>query len=312
MKKNITAIVLIIVISLIFMTGSVHALDLSAGGAVWYAWWSPAWTESEEEEMPEFEVDPGILYGPVLSLKFAENWSLSTIFMIGKYEANSEMPLDPETPEMGNFTFDRDITKYDLDTTVNYSITRVLKVFAGIKYQGYNYKDEIHLVMDMSGMPFSPGGVMDIELDGESDYKSYGPGIGLGITYPVIPSLYLLANVSVLYLKGDADATQEVPNFETFDPMTSIVDIEEQTTKVKGSLYGFNGSISLAYYIAEASTTIALGFRYQYLKYKIDSEETSLTYEPSEDMEQEAMFDFDGKKDVFYGVTLSAVYSFDL
>ncbi len=56
--------------------------------------------------------------------------------------------------------------------------------------------------------------------------------------------------------------------------------------------YGFNSTVSLAYYIENASTTISFGGRYQYFR---------------DDYESENNEDADLR---FYGITLSVVYSF--
>jgi hypothetical protein len=57
---------------------------------------------------------------------------------------------------------------------------------------------------------------------------------------------------------------------------------------------GVNTSLSLAYYIEPASTTINLGGRYQYIRTK---------YEENTDCMDE---------NHFYGITLSATYSFGI
>lgn len=289
----------------ILQPATAHALDMSAGAAAWYAWWAPGWAESNAQGKPEFKVDPAILVGPVLSFVFADGWSLSAVFMIGKYKGTAENPADPANPSSGTFSFERDIMKYDLDTTLNYSITKIFKIFAGIKYQSYNYKDEanLHIVY-----PSLPPVTMDMKLEGKSDYKSYGPGLGIGITYPVIQSLYVLLNVSGIALQGEDDQTLEMPIAST----GTTIETADFETKQKFTTYGFNGSIALAYYIAGANTTVSLGFRYQYLKYKVDEGDIEVSGGDPANSEKEPLFNYDGTKDKFYGITLSAIYSFDI
>jgi hypothetical protein len=109
------------------------------------------------------------------------------------------------------------------------------------------------------------------------DHISYGPALGLALTLPLIDNFYLLLNVSGVYLWGT--------HTEKDDPVDNEKDYIET---------GVNSNISIAYYIAPASTSINLGFRYQYFKTEYDDEQ------------------WHDNKHTFYGVTLTAVYSFSL
>jgi len=105
-------------------------------------------------------------------------------------------------------------------------------------------------------------------------HESTGPGAGISFVIPAGGNFFILGNFSGLYLWG----TEENNNVE-----------------YKYNEYGANSSISLAYYIVPASTTISLGGRYQIFQtvYGDDSEDDDITHR-------------------FYGVTLSATYSFNI
>jgi hypothetical protein len=109
------------------------------------------------------------------------------------------------------------------------------------------------------------------------DHISYGPALGLAFTLPLIDNFYLLLNVSGVYLWGT--------HTENGDNGKEENDYIET---------GVNSNISIAYYIAPASTSINLGFRYQFFKTEYDDEQ------------------WHDNKHTFYGVTLSVVYSFSL
>ena len=68
--------------------------------------------------------------------------------------------------------------------------------------------------------------------------------------------------------------------------------------KVAYNEYGFNSNISLAYYIADISTVISLGGRFQYLiaDYKNKDNDVYLDY----------------IRFMIYGVTLTATYNFSI
>jgi len=105
----------------------------------------------------------------------------------------------------------------------------------------------------------------------ETDSDAYGPGLGLSCTYPIVNNLYALAYLSGFYLWGKEDDVSD---------------------NVKHKDYGINSSLSIAYYIAPASTVVSLGGRYQYFKMKYDNSHR------------------DNNK--FYGVTLTATYTFGI
>ena len=111
------------------------------------------------------------------------------------------------------------------------------------------------------------------------DHDGIGPGLGLSATYPVTENLFLLATLSGFHLWGKEKYTNNHPSD----------DYKE---------YGFNSTLSLAYYIASASTTVSLGGRFQYIKTDFDSNEHT-----NGDSSM---------KSKIYGVTLTATYTFSI
>lgn len=111
------------------------------------------------------------------------------------------------------------------------------------------------------------------------EHGALGPGAGFSAVIPVGGNFFLIGNISGLYLFGKekSDASGN------------------PTSKTKE--YGGNGSLSLSYYLPSASTTISLGGRCQYIY---------IDYLNHEDPE------FSNSSNTFYGVTLSAIYSFSI
>jgi len=179
------------------------------------------------------------MYGPVLSLRLSDQWSLSGVFLYGKFKNTDD----------GDRGFDT-CNRYDSDISLNYNLNRYLKIFAGGKFLGFSWEDS-----HTNGFHWSAG-----------------PGLGLGATLPVTSNMFLLANVSGIYARGKDTADNR-----------DTINVTEK---------GLNSNISFAYYITSASTSINLGFRHQYLRSDYDTDD-----------------DID-EKHHFYGVTLSAVYSF--
>ena len=104
------------------------------------------------------------------------------------------------------------------------------------------------------------------------DRSGFGPGLGISYTYPITNDLFVLANLSGFHLWTDSNDEDE-NNKTCYD-------------------YGINSNLSIAYYMADISTTISLGGRFQYVKqdYNTDQKITAK----------------------FYGVTLTATYTFSI
>lgn len=109
---------------------------------------------------------------------------------------------------------------------------------------------------------------------GDGRHHSIGPALGIGLTLPIYGNFYLLGNLSGMYNYGEHNDSNDQ------EPKSNFIE------------YGFNSTLSLAYFIEQSSTTISLGGRYQFFRDKFESERRS---------------DIDFQ---FYGVTLSVVYSF--
>ena len=108
----------------------------------------------------------------------------------------------------------------------------------------------------------------------DGDHTGYGPGFGISLIAPLTDSFFLIGNLSGLYIWGHHDSTGQ--DYDYTEP-------------------GYNAGVSLAYHFTGASTVISLGGRYQFFKTQPDG---SLVQEEN--------------KHTFYGVTLSAIYSFSI
>ncbi|MCL1864765.1 MAG: porin family protein [Spirochaetes bacterium] len=106
----------------------------------------------------------------------------------------------------------------------------------------------------------------------EFEHTAYGPGLGLSAALPLYKNIFLLGTLSGFYLWADQ---------------------EEGGVNSNPHDYGINTMLSIAYYIAPASTTVSLGGRYQYLKHKVDE-------------------DTGPDSEKFYGITLTATYTFSI
>lgn len=243
MKK----LILLTAISFIWLTAllplNVSAADITVGATTWYSWWD----FDSKTSGKDTEIDPAFLYGPVLSVKFNEEFNLSFVYLYGKFDMT-------ETDSGSSDEYTSEVKRNDSDLAINYRLNNYFKAFVGAKYMGYTISD------------------------GDFGHIGYGPGAGISFVFPLGSDFYILGNMSGLYLWGTED-----------DESRAATDYNE---------YGMNSSLSLAYYIAPASTTISLGGRYQYFQTDYDYENGEGTSENPEHQ--------------FYGVTLAATYSFTI
>jgi len=110
-------------------------------------------------------------------------------------------------------------------------------------------------------------------------HQAIGPGAGISSVLPLGGNFFILGYISAMYLRGH----------ENGDTSSNY--------KTKANELGGNASISLAYYIPSASTTISLGGRYQQI---------NIYYDPKISPSAENSIS------KFYGVTLSAIYTFNI
>jgi len=213
-----------------------YAVDISVGGAVWYAWYKASGGEN---------VDPALLYGPALSVKFNDDYNLTFVYYYGEFEYN----------------YGRTSTRHDSDIALNYRLNNYFKAFAGIKYR----KIAVNSNENAEPPPLVP--IYSIKTD------SIGPGLGVSATFPLIRNMYIISTGSGLFLVRRSE-----------------YDLGFDVDKRYHHNYGYNLTLGIAYYIEPASTIINLGGRYQCF---IDRKDTSV-------------------KDRYYGITLTATYSFEI
>ena len=272
MKKFLLLTSIAICISII-TPHKLHAVDITVGAATWYTWWDFDQIQTDRDSRPaawNLDADPAFLYGPALSVKFNDDLNLTFVYLYGKFDAEGISDTGVSTLP----TVNARIKRSDSDLALNYRLNDYLKLFAGAKYMNFKYSISF------------PHNTYDIDIS--IKHTGIGPGLGLNATFPVVDNLFLLGTLSGFYLWGN-----EKEDYYAWE--RSPRDIAKSSKyKFKFKEYGFNSTLSLAYYITPASTVISLGGRFQYVKtdYK-DSSVGNGTHK-------------------FYGLTLTATYSFGI
>jgi len=254
-----------ILICLCIISHKLYAIDITAGLTGWYAWGEQYNVQTGNVKNSLIESDPSLLFGPALSVKFSDDFNLTFVFLYGQFNA---IEHDGRKQEESKFK------RIDSDLALNYRLNNYLKVFAGAKYLSYDIVPN----NDDKGFFFKK----------INPHQSYGAGLGVSGTVPIMGNLFGLATLSGLYLFGK-------DSFVTKGIWDSSI---QKDVNIAYNEYGFNSNISLAYYISDYSTVISLGWRFQYLiaDYKDKDNDISLDY----------------IRFIIHGVTLTATYNFSI
>ncbi len=323
-------LIFIIIIASAALPRGAEGATASIGGNVYYMAWQPPWADGTTFLVPhyfsfmQFAGSPsladllrwsksirfrindykqihGPMAGPSLSVSFAGRWSLSSVFLAGRFIANSAGPVasgfteivypylptgsDPNALLISHYR--RVITRYDSDTTAACALNRYVRLFAGFKYQGYEYDES------MDYLASNDGGLI---ASGSARFHSFGGGLGIGLSLPLAAGLYAGINLSGLCLYGIA--SYDFDRQFMYATSGQIFPIPSQFSGERYWSAGGNSTLSLAYQFEKAGVTLSLGFRYQALYYFWQANNP------------QGFLDYFGRLDHSYGGTFSIVYSF--
>ena len=273
--KKITAVVFVI-ITLFFQgyTGKANAADLGIGIISYYAWWEPA----IRDEYDNFETEPLLMYGPVLSFTFFEKFTLTGVFLKNP-EDMSEVSFDMNftgSNGPGSISLSGTTDRGDMDISLSYALSENINIFLGYKWLEYAFRGDFEVTSGSYSMP----SITDADLA----HSTWGPACGLSFSLAVNDKISSNLGISILY----AESSDDYKYCEEYTPGN----IDVRGVKVKSDCYGFNTTLNFSYYLESIDTVLSLGGRFQYLTYRNISG------------------DFELADDYFYGLTLSAMYYF--
>ncbi len=304
MKKAIN-IFIIIIILLVFSSGSSFAMEIIAGAKVWYANWVPWLRDAGQTAEDRYfgfqnvETGGGWMYGVSASMRFTDNISLSVSYLYGvldsSYEHADQGIIGGEDIEFYQ-TGTAEITRQDLDTALNYSVMSWLKVFIGYKYQ------PIDIDTDQVGAEHVYSPVVNNyfkKMTQKVEVVNHCPALGFGVSYPLTDMFVLNASFSLLYLTGSMDYKLKIrayPDADISQPPLGSGDIRGEMDL---SGWGFSIDPSIVILLKENIILVA-GFRYQMIEVDGDFRSEGSSEEIS----------YTDMKDHIYGAYLSAMYRF--
>ena len=218
-----------IIAAIILLPLPLSASSVEVGGALRYSWW-----ERQVNEEYRGNFSPGLQYGPLLTINMPKHFSFSSVFYYGNYTRSwwngSEM-----------------FVRYDSESSLLYSATRFLAIFAGFSFSDYNLP-----VRWPSPVLYARYKTMIYE---------FAPAIGLSFSVHLFQELYLTIKTSIFYCynierNGRSFLIYQASSGGELYPLIS-------STARKDKL-GLNSHLQLYYPISKINTVLAFGCRYQY------------------------------------------------
>lgn len=303
MKRGITILIIILML-LVFSEGASFAMEVIAGAKVWYANWIPWLRDAGQTAEDRYfgfqnvEMGGGWMYGVSASIRFTDTISLSVSYLYGMLDSSYEHEDrgiirgdDIEFYQTGT----AEITRQDLDTALNYSVTSWLKVFIGYKYQ------PIKIDTEQVGAEhnYTAGENYFMEMTQEVEVVNHCPALGFGVSYPLTDMFVLNASFSLLYLTGSMDYTLTIRSYQDADISLPPAGSGDIRGEMDLSGWGFSIDPSMVVLLKE-NIILVIGFRYQMIEVDGDYR----TIGTSEELTYTDM------RDHIFGAYLSAMYRF--
>jgi len=275
-KKIFFPVLSAILLFNLYVPQSARAADFRAGIYSYMAWWKPSF-----RSFYDYKTDPLFMIGPMLSLTVFDDFTFSGIAI-----TNMLMPADKSykytgTGDSGDYTIstpEKEFLRTDIDLSVSYRCNSWLKAFIGYKSSEFKENHD-----DLDFEITSPYTAVFPSL-AKNEAHSSGPGLGLSLAWPVFNLFILNISTSVVYLEG----WFRMNSF--YSSGTNV--FEDGGSEEKYHCVGNNSNVSLAYFIPAINTAIIFGGRFQVLKNFSEGDTPDLD------------------NDYFYGITLSAMYTF--
>lgn len=272
---------LMIFIFIVLLNLNLFSMNMNVGGTVWYAWWNPHTEDSMRGENNSYT------RGGYFSEAYNDTFEKKPELIAGPFIGLSFL----DNWSLGLLFLGSTEYKFHSTYDVYYTaapsnIVHVDFNVAGSRYDfdstlSYKFNNYLkvfagykYMRYDVTGS-FIATGVAPISLDMEWDNRMSGPGVGINLTIPLVSNFFIPISISVLQLKSK---TRQKLNNQSDGSSYS-------DTTIDSTFRGCNITPGIGYYSEILEMSFILGGRYQYMKNEED------------------------KRDEFYGISLSAIYS---
>ncbi len=265
MKKIIFAISIAVFFSLSLPAFSADYIIGVKGG---YFLWDSYMKESGVSSFKDMERGDGVLYGPIFSVLFTQNLSLSLSGLLGRQSAQwlimNGHPEGGAATVSSNTTFN--VFRTDLDGALSYRVGEHVRLFAGYKYQ--------HLAIKLNDARngFTAGGDLYFTAVSKSAITTmyHGPALGLGLSLPVTEKYFMAANLSAVYMPGKFEMDIDAYNYndQGNDNFLTRHDNSQNGIKSDLKMWGFNFEPTAGISPGSGLPIVTLGLRVQWTRVK--------------------------------------------
>ncbi|MBP7584321.1 MAG: hypothetical protein KBA61_09830 [Spirochaetes bacterium] len=255
-----------------------RAADWGVGLMSNVLWWQPSF----RSEYENFEIDPLLLWGPVVSITFENKINVSLVFLqnvinpgSASFESNFNRSLGP-----GQITIDSKATRADLDFTASYPLSRLIRIFCGYKLFTLDFYPA-DLTITSGPYVFHDGGKTQNDAGGPQIWAN-SAALGTSMSFPLFDGTSLNFTSSLLY-------SYLITGINLFHEQSpGILEVEGNGFNYQG--VGANITLGISYFIGTMSTVVSAGGRFQYITYDAMGDAPELA------------------DDYFYGIQISAMY----
>ncbi|PKL41252.1 MAG: hypothetical protein CVV44_01055 [Spirochaetae bacterium HGW-Spirochaetae-1] len=262
MKKTYVSILAAL---LLMLSTPVFAVDYIVGARAGYFMWD-SWLQDVASQFNDMGTGSGALYGPVASVLFTDDISLSVSGLFGSQNTHGMSENIPQSAtENKTLIFTFDTFRMDIDSALSYRIMDNLKIFAGYKFW--------YLKTEYNGMDYRYNTTFNTLTEANQETLKltqpfHGPALGLGFSLPLgSRGFFVSANLSAIYMMGkmkmDGDPRNNIDNLGALTQQPSINDTFDM------QMYGFNIEPTIGLNIGEGMPIVTLGVRYQINRFEI-------------------------------------------
>jgi hypothetical protein len=298
MKKTVLALITAVFISL---TSAAFSMDYMLGAKAGYFAWQPFYSDmGADGSLSDVDWGTGVLYGPIISLIFTPELSLSVSGLMGRQSTHwksrfSYYESDPGLSISGDYYFD--VFRADIDSALIYQLGGNFRIFGGYKYQYMKTTLEFTELR----ISTSTNVIEDVDMPSvEFRHYCHGPALGIGYSYPITQVFFASLTVSGVYMWGTFNLENEVAygSDSSSIPANQVLKKEPQPFEsMPIRQMGVNIEPAVGMSPGPGMPIVTLGVRYQ--RFRVNFPET--TGEPFPN----GWFD-----DTMIGVFVSAVYVF--
>lgn len=293
MKKLFAIIIMISTIT----AGSfsiASAADFLLGARAGYFVWEP-WLKDFAPLFENIDTGSGVLYGPVASILFTEDLSLSFSGLFGSQHGSgiTEGLYSQDKNNYQDLKYSFKVFRMDIDAALSYRLTEHFKIFAGYKFW---YLKTKYSSIDIRYSASSPYALEEANKESGTTFIQpfHGPAAGIGFSLPVGTRGYFIAtNISGLYMLGKL----EMESGDSYHYSTTITTEAGSEQNFDMKMYGVNVEFTTGFNPGEGYPIITIGVRYQYNRMKLVDQ-----------MDEDAGASTDWMTDTIYGLFVGALY----